>query len=68
MSISGVVPPPPRVRPRRRRKDEQPRCGVCSKPLGIEDLHGVDSQLGPICRECGPHVVAANNLMYPFWI
>jgi hypothetical protein len=41
---------------------------VCSKRLRIEDIHGVDEQLGPICRECGPHVIAANNVMYPFWI
>jgi hypothetical protein len=59
--------PPNRLRPRRR-KDDTPRCGVCAKPLRMADVHGVDNQLGPICHECGPHVVAANNLMYPFFI
>jgi hypothetical protein len=67
MAPSGIVPPP-RARPPKRRKDEPPRCGVCSKTLRIQDIHGVDEMLGPICRECGPHVVAANSLMYPFYI
>ncbi len=68
MAISGVVPPPPRARPPKRRRDEPPRCGVCTKPLGIEDIHGIDNQLGAVCHECGPHVVAANSIMYPFYI
>ena len=59
--------PPSRLRPRRRGSDI-PRCGICAKPLRIEDIHGVDEQLGPICRECGPHVIVANRAMYPFWI
>jgi hypothetical protein len=56
------------MRPWRGRSKEPPRCGVCSKQLRIEDIHGVDNQLGPICRECGPHVIVANRAMYPFWI
>jgi hypothetical protein len=56
------------VRPPKRRRDEPPRCGVCTKPLGIEDIHGIDNQLGAVCCECGPHVVAANSIMYPFYI
>jgi len=59
--------PPNRLRPGRRGSDT-PKCGVCTKPLRIGEIHGVDNQLGPICRECGPHVIAANRLMYPFWI
>ena len=65
---TGLVPPPPRVRPPKRSKDKQPRCGVCAKQLAIEDVHGVDGQLGAICFECGPHVVAANSLMCRFLI
>ncbi len=68
MAPTGIVPPPPRVRPWRGRSKEPPKCGVCDKQLGIDDIHGIDNQLGPICRECGPHVIAANQLMYPFWI
>lgn len=67
MSISGVIPPPTRIRPWRG-KSKEPKCGVCAKPLAIDDIHGIDNQLGPICRECGPHVVEANKLLYPFWI
>ena len=68
MAPAGTVPPPPSARPSRGRSKEPPRCGVCSKQLRIEDIHGVDGQLGPICRECGPHVVAANSIMRPFYI
>jgi hypothetical protein len=32
---------------------------VCSKPLRIGEIHGEDFQLGMICTECGPHVIAA---------
>jgi hypothetical protein len=34
----------------------------------MDNIHGVDAQLGPVCFECGPHVVAANKLMYPFYV
>ena len=67
MNPSGIVPPPPRVRPWRG-KSNNPKCGVCAKPLRADDIHGVDQQLGPICRACGPHVVAANKLLHPFWV
>lgn len=50
--------PPNRLRPKRNGSDA-PKCGVCAKRLGIEDVHGRDCQLGPICRECGPHLVNA---------
>jgi len=68
MAPTGVIPPPPRARPWRGRSKEPPRCGVCSEQLRIEDIHGVDEQLGPICRACGPHVIVANRAMYPFWV
>jgi hypothetical protein len=67
MSISGIVPPPPRIRPWKG-KGNNPKCGVCAKTLRMDDIHGVDQQLGPICRACGPHVVAANRLLHPFWV
>jgi len=50
--------PPNRLRPGRRGSD-MPKCGVCSKPLRIGEIHGEDFQLGMICTECGPHVIAA---------
>jgi hypothetical protein len=59
MSVSDIVPPPPRVRPHRGRSKEPPRCGVCAKQLRMQDIHGHDYHLGAICRECGPHLVNA---------
>jgi len=50
--------PPNRLRPSRRGSNT-PRCGVCAKPLRIGDIHGEDHQLGMICTDCGPHVIAA---------
>ena len=50
--------PPNRLRPGRRGSD-MPKCGVCTKPLRIGDIHGEDHQLGMICTDCGPHVIAA---------
>ena len=50
--------PPNRLRPGRRGSDA-PKCGVCTKPLRIGDIHGEDHQLGMICQACGPHVIAA---------
>ena len=50
--------PPCRLRPRRRGNDA-PKCGVCAKTLRIGEIHGEDFQLGMICTECGPHVIAA---------
>ncbi len=50
--------PPSRLRPGRRGNDT-PKCGVCTKPLRIGEIHGEDFQLGMVCTECGPHVVAA---------
>lgn len=50
--------PPNRLRPGRRGSDA-PKCGVCTKPLRIGDIHGEDFQLGMVCIECGPHVIAA---------
>jgi hypothetical protein len=50
--------PPNRLRPGRRGSD-MPKCGVCTKPLRIGEIHGEDFQLGMICTECGPHVIAA---------
>ena len=50
--------PPNRLRPGRRGSDV-PKCGVCTKPLRIGEIHGEDFQLGMICTECGPHVIAA---------
>jgi hypothetical protein len=47
--------PPSRLRPSRRGND-LPRCGVCAKPLRMGDVHGHDYHLGPICRDCGPHL------------
>jgi ribosomal protein L34E len=47
--------PPSRLRPRRRGNDI-PRCGICAKPLRIQDIHGHDTHYGPICQECGPHL------------
>lgn len=67
MNPSGVVPPPPRWAARRS-DSNNPKCGVCGKLLGKSDAHGIDKQLGPICRACGPHVVAANRVLYPFHV
>jgi hypothetical protein len=50
--------PPNRLRPGRRGSD-MPKCGVCTKPLRIGEIHGEDFQLGMICTDCGPHVIAA---------
>jgi hypothetical protein len=50
--------PPNRLRPGRRGSDV-PKCGVCTKPLRIGEIHGEDFQLGMICTDCGPHVIAA---------
>jgi hypothetical protein len=47
--------PPSRLRPQRRGSDI-PRCGICAKPLRIQDIHGRDAHFGPICWECGPHL------------
>lgn len=47
--------PPSRPRPGRRSSDI-PRCGICAKPVRIQDIHGHDTHYGPICRECGPHM------------
>jgi hypothetical protein len=33
-----------------------PRCGICAKPLRMQDVHGHDRHYGPICWECGPHL------------
>jgi len=50
--------PPNRLRPKSR-GNKTPKCGVCAKPLRIGEIHGEDFQLGMICRDCGPHVIAA---------
>jgi hypothetical protein len=47
--------PPSRLRPRRRGSDI-PRCGICAKPVRIQDIHGHDAHFGPICWNCGPHL------------
>ena len=47
--------PPNRLRPPRRGSD-MPRCGICAKPLRMQDVHGHDVHLGPACWECGPHL------------
>ena len=47
--------PPSRLRPQRRGSDI-PRCGICAKPLRIQDVHGHDTHYGPICWDCGPHL------------
>lgn len=47
--------PPARVRPWRGKSDN-PKCGICAKPLRMQDVHGRDIHFGPICRECGPHL------------
>jgi hypothetical protein len=47
--------PPSRLRPQRRGSDI-PRCGICAKPLRIQDIHGHDRHFGPICWDCGPHL------------
>jgi hypothetical protein len=47
--------PPSRLRPQRRGSDI-PRCGICAKPVRIQDIHGHDTHYGPICWECGPHM------------
>ena len=47
--------PPSRLRPQRRGSDI-PRCGICAKPVRIQDIHGHDAHYGPICWECGPHL------------
>jgi hypothetical protein len=47
--------PPSRLRPRRRGSDI-PRCGICAKPVRIQDIHGHDNHYGPICWDCGPHM------------
>jgi hypothetical protein len=47
--------PPSRLRPQRRGSDI-PRCGICAKPLRIQDIHGHDAHFGPICWDCGPHL------------
>jgi hypothetical protein len=47
--------PPSRLRPQRRGSDI-PRCGICAKPLRIQDIHGRDAHFGPICWDCGPHL------------
>ena len=47
--------PPSRLRPQRRGSDI-PRCGICAKPVRIQDIHGHDTHYGPICWECGPHL------------
>ena len=47
--------PPSRLRPGRRGSDI-PRCGICAKPVRIQDIHGHDTHLGPACWDCGPHL------------
>jgi hypothetical protein len=47
--------PPNRLRPQRRGSDI-PRCGICAKPLRMQDIHGRDAHFGPICWDCGPHL------------
>jgi hypothetical protein len=47
--------PPSRLRPQRRGSDI-PRCGICAKPLRMQDIHGRDAHFGPICWDCGPHL------------
>jgi hypothetical protein len=47
--------PPSRLRPQRRGSDI-PRCGICAKPLRMQDIHGRDAHYGPICWDCGPHL------------
>jgi hypothetical protein len=58
MAPSGIVPPS-RLRPGRY-LDDPPRCGICAEPLTMPShVHGRDHHLGPVCRECGPHLISA---------
>ena len=40
-------------------------CAVCKKDLDSDSVDGIDLEIGFCCGDCGPHVQAANLLMYP---
>jgi hypothetical protein len=39
-------------------------CGVCEAALHQDRIAGVDVDLGPICRDCDPHVRSALHIMW----
>ena len=61
--MTKLSPPPPTKDRFAWNRSDEPKCGICRKPITADDVHGRDIHLGYICKECGPHLCRAIEVM-----